>query len=101
LLLGPGNAPTGLSAAGARAAMKKAGVHLYSEADDLLVYANASYLGIWRPFGSGSAMTVTLPRQAKLTDAESGAAVPTDGRSFELPPAKQADFRLFRIADPN
>lgn len=97
LLLGPGNAPTGLSAARARAAMKKAGVHLYSEADDLLVYANASYLGIWRPFGSGSAVTVTLPRQAELTDAESGAAVPTNGRSFELPPAKQADFRLFRI----
>lgn len=104
LVLAPGNtpehgisAPTNLSAAEVRAVMEKAGVHRYCEADDLLVYANASYLGVWRPLGSKTAVTVTLPHPAALTDAESGAAVPTDGRSFKLPPAEQPDFRLFRI----
>lgn len=89
--------PVNLTAAQARAVMRQAKVHLYSPADDLQIYANASWLGIWRPAGSDNGELITLPRPAEIFDAETGQKIEQTNDSFRLPPVKEADFRLYRV----
>lgn len=89
--------PVNLTAGQVRAVMQQAKVHLYSGADDLQIYANASWLGVWRPSGSKNGELITLPRPAELFDAETGQKIEQTNDSFRLPPAQEADFRFYRV----
>jgi hypothetical protein len=93
LFIGTPDAPVALL----RNAFRHAGVHVYSE-DDNLVYANSGMLSV--TFRSEGCHVIKLPEKARILDALSGEELAGDAAQFQVV-AKYGETRIFWLETPN
>jgi len=79
-----------------RAVFRKAGVHIYSDADDVL-YVNRRFLAVNSE--AGGLRTLHLPRPCDVVDAFSGKTVARNVSRFEVEIAPKS-VQLYRLNDP-